>query len=119
MLPKRESSRRKAKENLSKKIQSQERLVEEDDEVSTYFSQKVLWQSRNLSYLLFFQDALPGLDLSDSDDDATWTPFKDKEKADNPALGRHKRYVGMVSNESFSFLHTNTEGFPNCGLVHF
>ena len=55
---------------------------------------------------------MPGLDLSDSDDDATWTPFKDKEKADNPALGRHKRYVGMVSNESFSFLHTNTEGVP-------
>ena len=21
---------------------------------------------------------MPGLDLSDSDDDATWTPFKDK-----------------------------------------
>ena len=41
-IVKRESSRRKAKENLSKKIHQQERLVEEDD------------------------DALPGLDLSDS-----------------------------------------------------
>jgi hypothetical protein len=23
-------------------------------------------------------EEMPGLDLSDSDDDATWTPFKDK-----------------------------------------
>ena len=89
VLPKRESSRRKAKENLSKKIQSQERLVEEDDEV--HISRKLYYDNHATSLVLFFQDALPGLDLSDSDDDATWTPFKEKDKADNPALGRHKR----------------------------
>lgn len=49
VLPKRESSRRKAKDNSSTKRIMQERLLEDDDE-------------------------LPGLDLSDSDDDATWTP---------------------------------------------
>ena len=27
---------------------------------------------------------MPGLDLSDSDDDATWTPFKNKEERDRP-----------------------------------
>ena len=32
ILPKRESSRRKAKENISKKIHAAERLVEDDDE---------------------------------------------------------------------------------------
>ena len=53
MLPKRESSRRKAKENSSTRRIMQERLLEDDEE-------------------------LPGLDLTDSDDDATWTPFKEK-----------------------------------------
>ena len=27
---------------------------------------------------------LPGLDLSDSDDDATWTPFRNKEERERP-----------------------------------
>ena len=27
---------------------------------------------------------LPGLDLSDSDDDATWTPFRNKEDRERP-----------------------------------
>ena len=58
VLPKRESSRRKAKDNSSTKRMLQEKLLagegsneEEED-----------------------------LDLTDSDDDATWTPFKDKER---------------------------------------
>lgn len=54
-LPKRESSRRKAKNDLSKKIQMQERLLDDDEDDD---------------------DRLPGLDLSDSDEDASWTPFK-------------------------------------------
>ena len=53
ILPKRESSRRKAKENSSTRRIMQERLLEDDEE-------------------------MPGLDLTDSDDDATWTPFKEK-----------------------------------------
>jgi len=55
-LPKRETSRRKAKENSSTRRIMQERLLEDDEE-------------------------MPGLDLSDSDDDATWTPFKEKGAA--------------------------------------
>ena len=27
---------------------------------------------------------MPGLDLSDSDDDATWTPFRNKEDRERP-----------------------------------
>ena len=30
------------------------------------------------------EGALPGLDLSDSDDDATWTPFKNREDRERP-----------------------------------
>ena len=65
VLPKRESSRRKAKDNMSKKVQMQERLLEEEDD-----------------------DQLPGLDLSDSDDDATWTPFKGEKSSDMAAVSR-------------------------------
>ena len=67
VLPKRESSRRKAKDNISKKVRLQEISLEEDDE-----------------------DHLPGLDLSDSDDDATWTPFKGEKSSDLTAVSRHK-----------------------------
>ena len=68
VLPKRESSRRKAKESVSKKMNLQERLLEDDEE------------------------GLPGLDLSDSDEDATWTPFKaDKSGLGDSAVSRHKR----------------------------
>ncbi|TRY73107.1 hypothetical protein TCAL_11821 [Tigriopus californicus] len=56
VLPKRERSRRKAKENASNA--SRKYLNQEPDD-----------------------DDIPGLDLSDSDEDATWTPFKDKDKA--------------------------------------
>ena len=53
---KRESSRRKAKEgNLTKK-HMQEQLLEDDED-----------------------GGLPGLDLSDSDDDATWDPSQASE----------------------------------------
>jgi len=75
---KRESSRRKAKEgNLAKK-HMQERLLEDDDE----------------------DGGLPGLDLSDSDDDATWDPSKESE-----SRSRHKRLAsddggGMESYRS-------------------
>ena len=55
VLPKRESSRRKAKDNMSKKLKMQEHLLDDEDD-----------------------DQLPGLDLSDSDEDASWTPFKGK-----------------------------------------
>ena len=54
VLPKRESSRRKAKDNASKKYINQEKILGEEEE-----------------------EAHPTLDLgSDSDEDATWTPFK-------------------------------------------
>ena len=66
VLPKRESSRRKAKDNMSRKIKMQEDLLDDEDD-----------------------DALPGLDLSDSDDDASWTPFKG-EKSSDIAVSRHK-----------------------------
>ena len=42
----------------------------------------------NLNFQLLADEeeegALPGLDLSDSDDDATWTPFKNKEERERP-----------------------------------
>ena len=59
VLPKRETSRRAAKEKVSAKLKNN--LAEEEEE-----------------------GVLPGLDLSDSDDDATWTPFKNKEHSDRP-----------------------------------
>jgi hypothetical protein len=72
---KRESSRRKAKEgNLAKK-HMQERLLEDDDD-----------------------GALPGLDLSDSDDDATWDPSSEKE-----ARSRHKRMASDDEDEMESY----------------
>ena len=45
-----------------------------------------------MNLLLFVQQLLadeeegnlPGLDLSDSDDDATWTPFRNKEDRERP-----------------------------------
>ena len=62
ILPKRESSRRKAKENSSSKRAMQDKILQEEDE-----------------------NAIPGLDLSDSDDDATWTP---KIPGDGGAVSR-------------------------------
>ena len=59
VLPKRETSKRAAKEKVSAKMKNH--LAEEEEE-----------------------GALPGLDLSDSDDDATWTPFRNKEERDRP-----------------------------------
>merc|ERR1719225_500447 len=73
---KRESSRRKAKEgNLAKK-HMQERLLEDDDE----------------------DGGLPGLDLSDSDDDATWDPSKESE-----SRSRHKRLASDDEDEMESY----------------
>ena len=54
VLPKRESSRRKAKDNSSTKRILQEKMLAGGDEDSDE----------------------KDVDLSDSDDDATWTPFK-------------------------------------------
>merc|ERR1719346_722345 len=59
VLPKRETSKRATKEKVSAKLKNQ--LAEEEEE-----------------------GVLPGLDLSDSDDDATWTPFRNKEERDRP-----------------------------------
>ena len=59
VLPKRETSKRAAKEKVSAKMKNH--LAEEEEE-----------------------GVLPGLDLSDSDDDATWTPFRNKEERDRP-----------------------------------
>ena len=53
-LPKRESTRRKAKESVRKN--TQQIMAAGDDE-----------------------DDIADIDLEDSDDDATWTPFKGKE----------------------------------------
>jgi len=65
VLPKRESSRRKAKENSSTKRILQEKMLAgaEDD-----------------------SDAEKDIDLSDSDDDATWTPFKEKEAKEQESM---------------------------------
>ena len=55
-LPKRQSSRRKAKDNSSTKRILQEKMLAGDEGEEE------------------------DVDLTDSDDDATWTPFKDKDK---------------------------------------
>ena len=80
VLPKRESSRRKAKDNLSKKVRIQEELLDDDDE-----------------------DHLPGLDLSDSDDDATWTPFKGEKSSDLTAVSRHKHIDSDDDDEEIEY----------------
>jgi hypothetical protein len=61
VLPKRETSKRAAKEKSSAKRVQQEKLLADEEEGN-----------------------LPGLDLSDSDDDATWTPFRNKEDRERP-----------------------------------
>jgi len=61
-LLRRESSRRKAKENLKSKIEAQEKMLMDNDDPS-------------------FNN--PALDLDDSDDDAEWNPLKDGEKSGN------------------------------------
>lgn len=55
MLPKRESSRRRAKETAKRSTQA---FVAEDE------------------------DEAPDIEFEDSDEDATWTPFKGKEAAE-------------------------------------
>ena len=80
VLPKRESSRRKAKDNISKKVRLQENLLDDDDD----------------------EDRLPGLDLSDSDDDATWTPFKGEKSSDN-AVSRHKHIDSDDEDEEVEY----------------
>ena len=78
----RESSRRKAKENLKSKIEAQEKLLMDDHDPTL----------NN-----------PALDLEDSDDDAEWNPVKEAEKS-----GKRKR--GDSSDEEyteFNNLHNN------------
>ena len=58
----RETSRRKAKDNLKAKIEAQEKLLLDQDDPT-------------------FNN--PALDLDDSDDDAEWNPLKDAEKSGN------------------------------------
>ena len=60
--PKRESSKRKAKDNWSNKLKAHNKLFEDDDE----------------------EDKIMELELSDSDDDATWKP--EKKKKESPLL---------------------------------
>ena len=93
VLPKRERSSRKAKDNASRKYLSA--ATNDDDE----------------------EGAIPGLDLSDSDDDATWTPFKaakagedDEEYGDHglDGLGRKNilASIGAGSKSGFKKLKT-------------
>ena len=49
-----------------------------------------------------------GLDLSDSDDDATWCPFK-AESASASAVGRHKR---LASDDEDEFEYRNLVTTP-------
>ncbi len=64
-LPKRESSRRKAKDQSTNKRAMQNKLLQDDE------------------------DQIPGLDLSDSDEDATWTPFKGDKPGEAGAISRY------------------------------
>ena len=61
-LLRRETSRRKAKDNLKAKIEAQEKLLLDQDDPT-------------------FNN--PALDLDDSDDDAEWNPLKEAEKSGN------------------------------------
>ena len=61
-LLRRETSRRKAKENLKSKLEAQEKLLMDQDDPT-------------------FNN--PALDLEDSDDDAEWNPMKEAEKSGN------------------------------------
>ena len=61
-LLRRETSRRKAKENLKSKLEAQEKLLMDQDDPT-------------------FNN--PALDLEDSDDDAEWNPLKEAEKSGN------------------------------------
>jgi hypothetical protein len=56
-LPKREPSQRKAKENCSNRWNQQEKLLDDEEDESA---------------------KLEDINFSDSDDDASWTPFKEK-----------------------------------------
>ena len=73
-LLRRETSRRKAKENLKSKIEAQEKLLMDDHDPTL----------NN-----------PALDLEDSDDDAEWNPVKEAEKS-----GKRKR--GDSSDEEYN-----------------
>lgn len=84
-LLRRESSRRKAKENLKMKIEAQEKMLM--DEGDPTFNN-------------------PALDLEDSDDDAEWNPEKDAEKSGG---GKRKREESSDEDEDeyseFNALH--------------
>ena len=73
-LLRRETSRRKAKENLKSKLEAQEKLLMDQDDPT-------------------FNN--PALDLDDSDDDAEWNPLKDAEKSGN----KRKRGGGGDSSD--------------------
>ena len=70
----RETSRRKAKDNLKAKIEAQEKLLLDQDDPT-------------------FNN--PALDLEDSDDDAEWNPLKEAEKSGN------KRKRGGDSSDEY------------------
>ena len=69
----RESSRRKAKENLKSKLEAQEKMLMDDGDPTL----------NN-----------PALDLDDSDDDAEWNPLKDAEER-----GNKRKRGGVESSE--------------------
>ena len=86
-LLRRETSRRKAKDNLKAKIEAQEKLLLDQDDPT-------------------FNN--PALDLDDSDDDAEWNPLKEAEKS-----GNKRKRGGDSSDEDeedyseFNNLHNN------------
>eukprot|EP00092_Neocalanus_flemingeri_P012349 GFUD01013315.1.p1 GENE.GFUD01013315.1~~GFUD01013315.1.p1 ORF type:complete len:1215 (-),score=291.42 GFUD01013315.1:329-3973(-) len=81
-LPKRESSRRKAKEQASSKRKAQDKLLMDEDDPTL----------NN-----------PALDLEDSDDDAEWTPVKDGEGKG----GRSRKRVAGDSSDEDDFSEFN------------
>ena len=72
-LLRRETSRRKAKDNLKSKIEAQEMLLMDENDPT-------------------FNN--PALDLEDSDDDAEWNPLKDAEKS-----GKKRKHGHESSDE--------------------
>ena len=84
VLPKRQVSRRKAKENS--KLKKSLKMLEDEEEV---------------------QD----IDLTDSDDDATWTPFKDKEAL--AAGAKDSQRVSFEDDEDDEEEEEEEEGFVN------
>ena len=81
-LPKREFSKRKAKEQASSKRKAQDKLLMDEDDPTL----------NN-----------PALDLEDSDDDAEWTPIKETEGK----LGRSRKRGDSSDEEDFSGFNSN------------